>query len=264
MKRALAAWPTVLGQTASNHGRKLIRPAQRHGRNDRFRRNCAVGAWSGEGPESTYSGGHSDAGVVVAGGDLELPDLDRPRAVAGVAVNEIITATAAGIEIVLLAPGDLPAAVAELVDDGGRMQMAYAWRAAPGRIELRYLASRGERDDFFMWRCTPCGAVPSLATISPLLGWYEREIADLFGVEFAGHPEPHRLVLHPGVQPLVPPLTRTLSPGRRDRARIGARRQRSPLFRPRAGIQPRRRAGLWAYLFAPLERLIISWRRDYA
>ncbi len=38
MKRALEAWPTVLGQTASNHGRKLIRPAQRHGRNDRFRR----------------------------------------------------------------------------------------------------------------------------------------------------------------------------------------------------------------------------------
>jgi hypothetical protein len=25
-------------QTTSNHGRKLIRPAQRHGRNDRFRR----------------------------------------------------------------------------------------------------------------------------------------------------------------------------------------------------------------------------------
>lgn len=38
MKRALEAWPTVLGQTASNHGRKLIRPAQQHGRNDRFRR----------------------------------------------------------------------------------------------------------------------------------------------------------------------------------------------------------------------------------
>ncbi len=37
MKRAVEAWPTVLGQTASNHGRKLIRPAQRHGRNDGFR-----------------------------------------------------------------------------------------------------------------------------------------------------------------------------------------------------------------------------------
>jgi hypothetical protein len=42
MKRALEAWPTVLGQTASNHGRKLIRPAQRHGWNDRFRRNLAI------------------------------------------------------------------------------------------------------------------------------------------------------------------------------------------------------------------------------
>ena len=49
MKRALEAWPTVLGQTASNHGRKLIRPAQRHGRNDRFRRNLAVRLRPGEG-----------------------------------------------------------------------------------------------------------------------------------------------------------------------------------------------------------------------
>jgi Ni,Fe-hydrogenase III large subunit len=48
--------------------------------------------------------------------------------------------------------------------------------------------------------------VPSVATISPLLGWYEREIADLFGIEFRGHPEPKRLVLHEGVQPSVPPF----------------------------------------------------------
>ena len=30
MKRAVEAWPTVLGQTASNHGRRLIRPARMH------------------------------------------------------------------------------------------------------------------------------------------------------------------------------------------------------------------------------------------
>ena len=87
-----------------------------------------------------------------------------------------------------------------------RMQMAYAWRPGPGRIELRYVGSRGQREDFFMWRCTPEGSMPSVAAVSPLLGWYEREIADLFGIEFRGHPEPVRLVLHQGVRPVRPPF----------------------------------------------------------
>lgn len=122
-----------------------------------------------------------------------------------IATNEVVAGTG-GLEIIPLAPDQLPAAVAELIRDGGRMQMAYARHAAPGRIELRYLASRGQRDDFFMWRCTPQGPVPSVAAISPLLGWYEREIADLFGVEFAGHPEPYRLVLQQASEPTVPPF----------------------------------------------------------
>jgi formate hydrogenlyase subunit 5 len=111
-----------------------------------------------------------------------------------------------GVALVPIAPKDLPAAVRDLLRAGGRMQMAYAWHAAPGRIELRYLASRGPREDFFVWRCLPEGPVPSVAGISPLLGWYEREIADLFGVEFADHPEPYRLVLQEGAQPVVPPF----------------------------------------------------------
>jgi formate hydrogenlyase subunit 5 len=122
-------------------------------------------------------------------------------------MSDVVAMAAGGaIEIAAIAPEDLPAAVAQLIGDGGRMQMAYAWHAERGRIELRYLASRGPREDFFMWRCTPQGAVPSVAAISPLLGWYEREIADLFGVEFVGHPEPHRLVLHPGARPPLPPF----------------------------------------------------------
>ena len=85
--------------------------------------------------------------------------------------------------------------------------MAYAWRPAPGALELRYLASRPDVKDFIVWRCAPSGKVPSVAGISPLLGWYEREISDLFGVEFVGHPEPHRLVLHQGARPIAPPMS---------------------------------------------------------
>ncbi len=110
------------------------------------------------------------------------------------------------LEIVPIEPQDLPGAVRELIQGGGRMQMAYAWYAGPGRLELRYVGNRGRTEHFFMWRCVPRGPLPSVAAISPLLGWYEREIADLFGVAFRDHPDPHRLVLHQGANPVLPPL----------------------------------------------------------
>jgi formate hydrogenlyase subunit 5 len=111
-----------------------------------------------------------------------------------------------GVEIVAIGQEQLADAVTALRAAGGRMQMAYAWYPSPGRIELRYVASRAVERDFVVWKCAPRGAVPSLAPISPLLGWYEREIADLFGVKFTGQPEPDRLVLHAGAAPALPPL----------------------------------------------------------
>jgi formate hydrogenlyase subunit 5 len=110
------------------------------------------------------------------------------------------------LEATVIDTQELPSAVERVVSGGGRMQMAYAWYPAPGSIELRYVGSEGQQEEFFMWRCHPRGAVPSVAAISPLLGWYEREMADLFGVEFSGQPEPDRLVLHPGSHPTLPPF----------------------------------------------------------
>ena len=88
-----------------------------------------------------------------------------------------------------------------LFADGGRMQMAYAWHPEPGTVELRYLASPPEAGRFLLWRCRPEGDPPSLARIWPSLGWYEREIMDLFGIAFRDHPEPNRLVLAEGIPP---------------------------------------------------------------
>lgn len=116
---------------------------------------------------------------------------------------------AEAIEMIPIEADHLPAAVSEVIAAGGRMQMAYAWYTPAGGIELRYVGSRGRTEDFFTWRCIPNGPVPSVAAISPLLGWYEREMTDLFGIEFSGHPEPHRLVLHEGVHPLLPPFSPT-------------------------------------------------------
>jgi formate hydrogenlyase subunit 5 len=111
-----------------------------------------------------------------------------------------------GIELLTVEPEKLPDLVDQVIKSGGRMQMAYGWYPESGRLELRYIASRAPKQDFLAWRCLPRGPVPSVAAVSPLLGWYEREITDLFGLAFTGHPEPNRLVLHPGVHPVVPPF----------------------------------------------------------
>jgi formate hydrogenlyase subunit 5 len=148
----------------------------------------------------------------VAGRDLGLPDFGRANIDAGGAMSAVTAATApaangfGGIELVTIDSKDLPGAVREVIHGGGRMQMAYAWYNPAEEIELRYVGSRGQYENFFMWRCSPRGAVPSVAAISPLLAWYEREITDLFGLAFEGHPQPVPLVLHQGAQPVRPPF----------------------------------------------------------
>ncbi len=107
-----------------------------------------------------------------------------------------------------LRPAELPAACTALLARGGRMQFAYAWFPSPGDAELRYVVAPGAGEPFAAWRVpvAPGGEVPSLAHAAPLLGWYEREIMDLCGLRFAGHPEPEPLVLHAGARPARPPL----------------------------------------------------------
>jgi Ni,Fe-hydrogenase III large subunit len=121
----------------------------------------------------------------------------------------VVRGTMAGTEQVPIEPEALPDAVGHLIATGGRMQMVYAWYPAPGRLELRYVASRASKEDFLVWRCVPQGPVPSVATVSPLVGWYEREITDLFGLTFSGHPQPNPLVLQPGALPVKPPFDPT-------------------------------------------------------
>jgi formate hydrogenlyase subunit 5 len=105
-----------------------------------------------------------------------------------------------------LHPAELKDAATRLLASGGRMQMAYAWYRDPHRLELRYTASQGGTAPFAVWRCDATEPIPSLAGVSPLLSWYEREITDLFGLRFLDHPQPHRLVLHEGVSSSKPPF----------------------------------------------------------
>ncbi len=83
----------------------------------------------------------------------------------------------------------------QLLANGGRFQGVYAWYPCGVNAELRYVFTLPGQEKFSGWRVEVNGrAVPSLAAISPLLGWHEREIMEMSGVAFSGHPEPERLV----------------------------------------------------------------------
>ncbi len=106
-----------------------------------------------------------------------------------------------GTEGATVAGEDMPEIARALFATGGRMQMVYAWQPEEGVAELRYLASPAESRRFLMWRCRPDGEAPSLAAIWPAMGWYEREVMDLFGLGFRDHPEPNRLILGDDIAP---------------------------------------------------------------
>ncbi len=89
---------------------------------------------------------------------------------------------------------DLDGHVADLLASGGRIQVAYAWFPTPETPQLRYIASVPGRREFRGWQIDITGAMPSLARQCPLVGWYEREIMEMSGIAFSGHPEPERLV----------------------------------------------------------------------
>jgi len=110
----------------------------------------------------------------------------------------------------VLRPEEVPQVCVDLMNSGARLQMAYAWFPKPGEcVEVVYLAAKGPHEPYIVLRCSLPAQSPhlqSLAAQIPLLGWYEREIQDLCGIQFYGHPEPRPLVLHEGAHPPMPPL----------------------------------------------------------
>lgn len=110
----------------------------------------------------------------------------------------------------ILQPADVPQACEHLMQNGARLQMAYAWFPQPGEPpEVIYLADRGPHEPFPLLRCRLARGVSTLESLAPSiphLGWYEREMMDLCGITFRNHPEPRPLVLHEGAHPVLSPL----------------------------------------------------------
>jgi Ni,Fe-hydrogenase III large subunit/Ni,Fe-hydrogenase III component G len=71
-------------------------------------------------------------------------------------------------------------------DDGTSMRATYLFTAGPpdSRVELQVPVDRSRP------------TVPTLASLSFPASRFERELADMFGIEPLGHPQPRRLVLH--------------------------------------------------------------------
>ena len=110
----------------------------------------------------------------------------------------------------VLRPEEIPQTCVDLMKAGARLQMAYAWFPEAGQsLEVVYLAATAPHEPYLLLRCLLPADSPHLQSLArqiPLLGWYEREIQELCGVTFDGHPEPRPLVLHEGAHPPMPPL----------------------------------------------------------
>ena len=63
------------------------------------------------------------------------------------------------------------------------------------RFELVYLFYSIDSHTWLRLKTRTDGQAPSITTSVPGANWYEREVFDLFGIEFAGHPNLQRIML---------------------------------------------------------------------
>ncbi|OFV99610.1 MAG: hypothetical protein A3F68_08310 [Acidobacteria bacterium RIFCSPLOWO2_12_FULL_54_10] len=75
---------------------------------------------------------------------------------------------------------------------------AVDWHPSEPRFEVVYHLFCHERKQPLRLKCRLGGDQPSIASVVPVWGaanWCEREVFDLFGIRFAGHPHLRRLLM---------------------------------------------------------------------
>jgi len=75
------------------------------------------------------------------------------------------------------------------------------YRGAKERFGLVYLLANAETNERIIVRTSVNGPEPTVPSVVPLwkgADWLEREVWDLFGIRFAGHPDLRRIVLPEG------------------------------------------------------------------
>lgn len=107
-----------------------------------------------------------------------------------------------GETTVTLAPAVLPAALACLKDAHGFTFLADLtayddWPEEP-RFKVVYQLRELTRPTNLRVTCAVSGEAPVLPTATGVhinANWYEREVFDMFGIKFEGHPDPRRLLM---------------------------------------------------------------------
>jgi Ni,Fe-hydrogenase III large subunit len=92
-----------------------------------------------------------------------------------------------------------------------RLVSLFGTLSPEGRPCVRYILDLGEQA-YRIVEQPVTGALPSVTPLTPAAAWYERELADQFGVEITGHPDLRPLLLHENwpdsVHPLVDDVTK--------------------------------------------------------
>ena len=124
-------------------------------------------------------------------------------------------------------PGDVPEAAAQLAAAGLGLATLVATDEEATRdadLKVRYLfepvaASGAALPDVFVTLVASIDParpeLPSITEQVPAANWHEREARDLFGIAFAGHPDPRTLVLHDGWPEGLHPLRKSFDARRR-------------------------------------------------
>ena len=124
------------------------------------------------------------------------------RTVPGVQVE---AAPSVDPHIVVYVPRDRVADVARALHDGPELAFVFLaeltaadfWPAEP-RFELVYILVSFAHRARLRMKVRLNADTPSVATVTtvwPAANWLEREVWDLFGIEFEGHPDPRRLLM---------------------------------------------------------------------
>ena len=71
-------------------------------------------------------------------------------------------------------------------EDGPRFEVVYHLYSVAHNHRVR-IKTRVDEDD---------AVVTSAVPLWPIANWFEREVWDMFGVRFAGHPDPRRLLMY--------------------------------------------------------------------
>ncbi len=101
------------------------------------------------------------------------------------------------LEAARLLQGDPALAFDQLMDVCG---VDYPARSERFDVVYQFLSLKHNRRLRVIVRTDEMTAVDSLAALYPAAGWFEREVFDLFGVSFTGHPDLRRILTDYGFE----------------------------------------------------------------